>query len=245
MGESFGNWRMGRDAQMFPLITSANIACGFHAGDPLEMKKSVILAKQHNVAVGAHPGYRDLEGFGRRYMVMQPEEVATSLTYQLGALQAFLRVEDMEMHHVKPHGAFYTLLREDESVALAGARAIHALAPDIIIYWPAPSIGVRFCEELRQLGHTVVGDIYPDLSYDNGGHVVIQRQIHDTDIDFAVRQVTRFLATGQVETETGGVVDIDGASICLHGDGASALELAAAVRQAVFESGASIATISA
>jgi UPF0271 protein len=244
MGESFGNWRMGSDAEMFPFITSANIACGFHAGDPTEMRRSVRLAKRHGVAVGAHPGYRDLEGFGRRFMVMTPDEVADSLTYQIGALDAFLRVEDMELHHVKPHGAFFTLLRDDHEVGLAGARAIHALAPELIVYWPAPSLGIPFCEELRQLGHTVVGDIYPDLTYDKDGRVVIQRLIGDTDIAFAVAQVNRFLTTGEVATQSGATVTIDGASICLHGDGADAVELATAVRQAVLDAGVEVATVS-
>lgn len=122
---------------------------------------------------------------------------------------------------------------------------MHALDPNIIVYWPAPSIAVRFCEELRQLGHKVVGDIYPDLSYDDGGHVVIKRQIHETDIDFAVSQVKTFLAKGQVETESGAFVDIDGASICVHGDGNNAIALARAVQQAVLDFGVTIETVSA
>ncbi|MET8948947.1 5-oxoprolinase subunit PxpA [Streptomyces sp. NPDC004542] len=245
MGESFGNWVMGRDDEMFPLITTANIACGFHAGDPTVMRRTVRAAKEHGIAVGAHPGYHDLEGFGRRRILLSPDEVAALLTYQIGALRAFLDTEDMPMHHVKPHGALYSYLRDDEAAGLAGARAVHALMPDTLVYWPAPAFGTVFCDELQQLGHTVVGDLYPDLSYDGNGTLVIKRKITGTDMDFALGQVKQFLKTGQVQTEDGTLVDMTAGSICVHGDGDHAVELAAAVRQTVLDSGVTVEAVAA
>jgi UPF0271 protein len=233
MGESYGNWQMGRDDDMLPLITTANVACGFHAGDPMVMRRTVALAKEHGVVVGAHPGYNDLEGFGRRRILLDPDEVAAYLTYQIGALRAFLDTEGMEMHHVKPHGAFYAYLRDNDDAGRAGAAAVHALQPDAIIYWPAPAFGTTFCDELQQLGHTVVGDLYPDLSYDSSGTLVIQRKIADTDLQFAVSQVKQFVETGQVHTESGELVDMEAGSICVHGDGDHAVELAELIRQAL------------
>ncbi|WP_159775287.1 5-oxoprolinase subunit PxpA [Streptomyces sp. HM190] len=245
MGESFGNWVMGRDEEMFPLITTANIACGFHAGDPTVMRRTVRMAKQHGVAVGAHPGYHDLEGFGRRRIQLGPDEVGALLTYQIGALRAFLDTEGMPLHHVKPHGALYSFLRDDEAAGLAGARAIHALLPGVMIYWPAPAFGTVFCDELRQLGHPVVGDLYPDLSYDENGTLVIKRKITETDMDFALGQVRQFLKSGQVHTEAGTLVDMTAGSICVHGDGDHAVELAAAVRQTVVDAGVAVQAVSA
>ncbi|MCW2794320.1 MAG: LamB/YcsF family protein [Nocardioides sp.] len=245
MGESFGNWEMGRDSDMFPLITSANVACGFHAGDPIVMRRTVRLAKEHGVAVGAHPGYSDLEGFGRRRIILSPDEVEAYLTYQVGALRAFLDTEGMQLNHVKPHGAFYAFLRDDEVAGRAGAAAVHAVAPDAAIIWPAPATGTAFCDELRQLGHTVVADLYPDLSYDENGTIVIQRKIRETDVDFAVSQVRRFLESGQVETEAGTTVDMEAGSICVHGDGSHAVEVATAIRQAVLDFGADLQPVTA
>jgi UPF0271 protein len=209
------------------------------------MQQTVRAAKENGIVVGAHPGYNDLEGFGRRRIVMNPDEVAAALTYQIGALRAFLDTEDMPMHHVKPHGAFYAYLRDDADAGKAGARAIHRLMPDVMIYWPAPAFGTPFCDELQDLGHTVVGDFYPDLSYDESGTIVIKRKITDTDMEFALKQVTQFLESGQVYTESGGLVELAAGSVCVHGDGDHAIELASAIRKTIADAGVAVEAVHA
>ena len=139
MGESFGNWVMGNDAALLPFVTTANVACGFHAGDPVTLVRTVRLAKQNGVVVGAHPGLPDLLGFGRRAMKISPEDAYAYVVYQVGALQATLAVEGMRLHHVKPHGAFYSVLKADEELADAVAEAIGQLSPEPMLYWPAPT----------------------------------------------------------------------------------------------------------
>lgn len=243
IGEGFGNWTMGADAEIMPLITTANVACGFHAGDPVIMSRTVALADQHGVAVGAHPGYQDLVGFGRRQIPLDPEEIAAILTYQVGALKGFLDAHDMPLHHVKPHGALYAYLRDNAQAGAAGARAVHAIAPKALVYWPAPTGGAVFCEELTELGHEVIGEIYPDLSYSAEGKLVIQRQKAKTDLPFATSQVKKFLSEGVVEAEDGTLIPRDARSVCVHSDGPNALDVVHAVRAAITESGATIAAI--
>ncbi|MEK6441395.1 5-oxoprolinase subunit PxpA [Pseudonocardia sp. T1-2H] len=243
IGEGFGNWTMGADAEIMPLITTANVACGFHAGDPVIMGRTVELADQHGVVVGAHPGYQDLMGFGRRPIPLAPEEVAAIVTYQVGALTGFLRARDMPLNHVKPHGALYAYLRDNAEAGAAAAGAVHRLAPEAKVYWPAPTTGAVFCEELAELGHEVIGEIYPDLSYSPDGHLVIQKQKLRTDVAFAASQVKRFLTEGVVEAEDGTLLPREARSVCIHSDGPNAVDVALAVRTAITESGATIAAV--
>jgi UPF0271 protein len=244
LGESFGNWTLGDDEAVMPLVTSANVACGFHGGDPLTMERTVALAVRHNVAVGAHPGLPDLLGFGRRVMALSPEDAAAYVRYQAGALQAFLRAAGGgDLHHVKPHGAFFTVLRDDAKLAKPVAKAIRDLGDEIIVYWPAPAEGVPLCQELGELGVPVVGEIYPDLSYAPDGKLVIQRAKHQTDVEFAAHQTRLFLEEGVVEAIDGSRVPLQAGSACIHGDGPNAVEVAHAVRRAVTESGRTIATV--
>jgi UPF0271 protein len=245
LGEGFGNWVMGADADIMPLITTANVACGFHGGDPVIMGRTVELAERHGVVVGAHPGYHDLEGFGRRLIPLEPEEVEALVTYQVGALTGFLTARGMPLHHVKPHGALYAYLRDNQSAGAAAARAVHRLAPETRAYWPAPTEGAAFCEELAALGHEVIGEIYPDLSYSPDGKLIIQRRKLKTDLAFAAAQVKRFLAEGVVEAEDGSLIRREARSVCIHSDGPNAVDVAHAVRAAITESGAAIAAIGA
>jgi 5-oxoprolinase (ATP-hydrolysing) subunit A len=245
LGEGFGNWVMGADADIMPLITTANVACGFHGGDPVIMGRTVELAERHGVVVGAHPGYHDLEGFGRRLIPLEPEEVSALVTYQVGALAGFLRARDMPLHHVKPHGALYAYLRDNQAAGAAAADAVHRMAPETMVYWPAPTEGAAFCEELGARGHEVVGEIYPDLSYAPDGRLIIQRRKLKTDLAFAAAQVKRFLSEGVVEAEDGSLIPREARSVCIHSDGPNAVDVAHAVRAAVTESGASIAAIGA
>jgi UPF0271 protein len=243
LGESFGNWRMGADEAIMPLVTTANIACGFHAGDPVVMARTAALAREHGVAAGSHPGYPDLLGFGRRQYRLTPEEAAAYIRYQTGSLQAFLDAEGLPLHHVKPHGALAFYLREDESVADAVADAVAGFGPGVAFYFPAPVTGVALCDALRARGVRVVGEIYPDLSYSPEGDLVIQRAKHQTDVEFAAAQVRRFLTDGTVEAEDGSAVALEAESICVHGDGPNAIEVAAAVKAVVAAAGAQLEAV--
>lgn len=237
LGESFGNWRLGDDDGIMPVVTTANIACGFHGGDPLVMAHTSALAKRHGVAAGSHPGYPDLLGFGRRQYRLTPEEAAAYVRYQTGALKAFLDADGLPLHHVKPHGALAFYLREDDSVAASVAAAVAGFGPGVSFYFPAPTSGVKLCDELRARDVRVVGEIYPDLSYSPAGDLLIQRHKQTTDVDFAVEQVTRFLSDDAVVAQDGTSVELEADSICVHGDGPNAVEVATAVRAAVQSAG--------
>jgi UPF0271 protein len=232
MGESFGNWVMGNDEAMMPHITTANVACGFHASDPVTMLDTVRKAKRYGVVVGAHPGLPDLLGFGRRAMTITPEDAYSYVVYQVGALQAALHVNEMTLHHVKPHGAFYSVLRSDNELAAAVAQAIAELSDRPMLYWPAPT-DAALPSAASERGIRVVGEIYPDLTYAPDGGLILQRAKHETDVDFAAAQVSRYVETGKVEAVDGTLVELDAESICVHGDGPNAAEVVQAVEHAL------------
>lgn len=242
MGESFGNWVMGNDEAMMPRITTANVACGFHASDPVTMIETVRRAKTHHIAVGSHPGLPDLLGFGRRAMNITPEDAHAYVVYQTGALQAALHVQGMKLHHVKPHGAFYSILRTDEALADAVADAIAALTDEPMLYWPAPT-DAAMPVAAKKKGIRVVGEIYPDLIYAPDGSLILQRSKHETDVAFAAAQVRRFVESGKVEANDGSLIELDAESLCIHGDGPNATEVGDAVRQALADIGCEIAPV--
>lgn len=244
MGESFGNWQMGNDAGMMSLITTANVACGFHAGDPVTLLNTCKLAAQHGVVVGSHPGLPDLLGFGRRAMNITPEDAYAYVVYQTGALQAALRAHGMKLHHIKPHGAFYSVLRTNEALAEAVADAIVAIADQPMLYWPAPT-DAAMPVAARKRGIRVVGEIYPDLTYAPDGSLVLQRAKHVTDTEFAAAQVKRYVETGKVLANDGSLLALDAESLCIHGDGPNATEVGDAVRAALNEIGCKIAPVMA
>lgn len=239
MGESFGNWKMGDDAGMMPYITTANVACGFHAGDPLTMLNTVRLAKRHDVVVGAHPGLPDLLGFGRRAMNITPEDAYSYIVYQVGALQASLVTEGMALHHVKPHGAFYSVLKANEELADAVAEAMLKLGGKPLLYWPAPT-SAALPTACKRRGIAVVGEIYPDLEYAADGSLVIQRHKHTTDVAFACAQVERYVTTGKVQAVDGTLVELDAVALCIHGDGPNCTEVGAAIRQRLQDIGCAV-----
>jgi UPF0271 protein len=243
LGESFGNWTLGDDEGVMPIVTTANIACGFHGGDPLVMARTAALARQHGVAAGSHPGYPDLLGFGRRQYRLTPDEAAAYIRYQTGALKAFLDAEGVPLHHVKPHGALAFYLREDAHVAAAVADAVAGFGPDVSFYFPAPTTGMALCDELRARGVRVVGEIYPDLSYSPAGDLLIQRHKDATDVDFAAEQVARFLSEGTVQAQDGTPVALEADSICVHGDGPNAVQVATSVRAAVQAAGGRVEAV--
>lgn len=245
IGESFGNWTMGNDAAVLPRITSANIACGFHASDPVTLVRTVRLAHEHGVAIGAHPGLPDLLGFGRRVMRISPEDAYAYVVYQVGALAAAARTVGATVHHVKPHGSLMSMLATEEDLAEAVADAVLHTCDEPRIYFTAPLEGAALPEAAKARGIAVVAELYPDLSYSDEGAVIVQRQKHDTDIDFAVRQVRSFLTEGTVRTVGGRDLALEAQSICVHGDGPNAVAVIDAIRAAVESEGAAIAPLAA
>ncbi|MDR3569479.1 MAG: LamB/YcsF family protein [Syntrophobacteraceae bacterium] len=240
MGESFGAYRMGEDELIMPFVTSINIACGWHAGDPGVMAKTVRLAARYGVAVGAHPGYPDLLGFGRRTMETLPGEIKNYVIYQIGALCGFLREYGMRLQHVKPHGALYNLAARDERTAGEIISGVKAYDPDLILVAPAGS----FCAEMGVLaGLTVVREAFCDRAYLGNGHLaprtVKGAVIHDPE---KVRQRVLSLArSGRLPTLEGGQIDLAAGTLCIHGDTAGASRLAQTVRQALEEAGVEVA----
>lgn len=244
-GESFGNWSMGADAEIMPLITTANVACGFHGGDPLVMRNTVALAAGNGVAVGAHPGLPDLAGFGRRKMDVTPDDAYAMVVYQVGALSAFLAARGMALHHVKPHGALYVMLHDQEEVAAAVAEAIRDTCPAPLLYWPAPVEMHALPRAARKLGIAVVGEVYFDLGYSDEAKLVVERKKTAKDLGDVARRVRRFLAEGLVESVSGKAIPLAAETICVHGDGPNSVELARTVRTVLEEEGVAIASIAA
>jgi UPF0271 protein len=222
LGESFGNWRHGADDELLPRITTASLACGFHAGDPRTMQEAVGAAAEHGVAVGSHPGLPDLLGFGRRVMDISPEDLYADIVYQSGALEAFLRRRDLELNHVKPHGALYPMLNRREDLAEATARALTDLMAEPVLYWPAGSEDRALLRVARAHGIRVVREFYPDSRYGADGETVLERHRLPMSPDAAEAATRRFLTAGEVETVDGTVIPLEAESICIHGDGPTA-----------------------
>ena len=239
-GESFGNWTLGRDAEIVPQVTTANVACGFHAGDPVTMRKTIEIARAAGTVVGAHPGLPDLAGFGRRRMAITVEEAYASVVYQAGALKSLLAAAGMTLHHVKPHGALYLMLNDEAELAEAVARAIIDVCPVPKLYWPAPIAGLALPEAARKAGIDVVPEVYFDLEYDAHGRLVLQRKKTGVDIERLRGRVRDFARTGRVDTVDGTTIAVAARSICIHGDGPNAVELLSAVREVLGEEGVAI-----
>ncbi len=232
MGESFGRYALGSDAEVMPLITSANIACGLHAGDPPAMQATIRLAKQFGVAVGAHPGWLDLQGFGRREMSFTPEETEAFVLYQIGALAAFAKAEGMELRHVKPHGALYNQAAKDEALAEAIARAIKSFDKNLIFVGLA---GSAMISAGLALGLRVANEGFPDRRYNTDGTLVSRKQanaIIESPEEVAAHAV--ILAKEGIDF-AGKRARVD--TLCLHGDNPMAAENAKLVREALSKSG--------
>ena len=240
-GESFGNWSLGADEDLLPIISTANIACGFHGGDPIVMKQTVETARKHGTAVGSHPGLPDLVGFGRRSMTISPEDAYAMVLYQTGALKAFLDAAGMPLHHVKPHGALYGMLNNNDDLADAVSNAIVETCPDPVLYWPAPFGEHALPRAARACGITVVGEVYFDLSYDDEGRLVIERKKTAKDLNEVERRVRHFIRKREVTAISGRVIPVDAGSICIHGDGPNALEVAKTVIRVLGEEGIELA----
>ena len=236
LGESFGAWSMGRDGEMLQLVDSANIACGFHAGDPMVMRQTVATARRHGVSIGAHPSFPDLQGFGRRRIDMAPAEVEAMVVYQIGALQGIAAAEQHRVTHVKPHGALNNLACENLDLARCIARAVRAVGPDLILLAPALSALVRAAGEA---GLGVVEEIFADRQYTDDGNLVPrshpQAMVHGAEA--SVRHVMAILDGAALVSIHGKRLPCSAGSICVHGDNAEAVATAQAVRAALRAAG--------
>ncbi len=228
MGESYGAYKMGADDELIKHITSASIACGFHAGDPTWMRYTVELAEAHGVAVGAHPGYPDLAGFGRRAMAASPNEVKNDMVYQLGALQAFTKSKRLQ--HVKPHGALYNRAVGDEPVARAICEAILEVDPDMVLLALA---GSRWITIAQEMGLRVASEIFADRGLNSDGTLVsrtLPGALLDDAKQVAARSV-RMVTEGKASTVSGEEIDVAATSLCMHSDSPGAIAMFSAVRE--------------
>jgi len=239
LGESFGLYTIGNDEQVLKYVTSANIACGMHAGDPLVMDKTVRIAASNGVGIGAHPGFPDLQGFGRRNMALTPEEVKAFVIYQVGALQAFAQSIGQELQHVKAHGALYNMASKDKKIALALAQGVKAVSSDLIFMALANSAMV---EAGQEIGLKVAQEIFADRAYNPDGTLVARgtpgAMIHDKDV--AIPRVVRMVTEGKVTAITGEDIDIKADSICVHGDNPEALRFIEEIREALVKANVEI-----
>ncbi|GAA0285828.1 UPF0271 protein [Gracilibacillus halotolerans] len=229
LGESYGAFRMGNDEAILPYVDSVNIACGYHAGDPTIMQTTVKLAKEHGVKIGAHPGFPDLHGFGRRNLQMSPQEIYDMVLYQLGALHAFTIVNETTIHHVKPHGALYNMAAVDYTVASAIANAVHDFNPTIILYGLAKSELIRAGKDV---GLTTWNETFADRRYEEDG-TLTSRNTNGAVIETEqeVIEQVRLLSQGRVKTITGNIISLETDTICVHGDNKNAVKLVQTIRE--------------
>lgn len=235
LGESFGAYTIGCDEKVLKYVSSANIACGLHAGDPHVMKKTVKLALENNVAIGAHPGLMDLIGFGRRKMDIKPQEAYDIVVYQIGALEAFVHAEGAKLQHVKPHGALYNMAAKDKILAEAIATAIYRVNPKLILYGLAGSELIKAGEKI---GLKVANEVFADRTYQLDGSLTPRTMdnaiIHDEDK--AIEQVLTMVQQGIVYATTGEAIKVKADTVCIHGDNEKALAFANKIKQRLQES---------
>lgn len=230
MGEGFGRYVIGNDEAVMPLVSSANVACGFHASDPSTMLRTVKLAKEYGVAVGAHPSFPDRVGFGRREMSASPAEIRDDVMYQLGALMAFCKAEGVPLRHVKPHGALYNLAARAIEVATAIAAAVRSVDPSLVL---VGLCGSAMAAAARDAGLKFAAEAFADRGYGKDGRLVSRRE-HGAVLDdpgVVAERVVRMVRDGEVTTVEGAVLSIDPKTVCVHGDTPGAVELLRAVRR--------------
>lgn len=243
LGESYGNYTIGNDAEIIPLISSANVACGFHASDPAVMIETVKRIKESgSTGLGAHPGFPDLMGFGRRYMELSETEVHTIMLYQLSALDGIARTYGLDMNHVKPHGALYNATFKNEDLAHVIAKAVKDFNPKLKLMGLANN---NLVKAGKTLGLDVINEVFADRAYEDDGTLVSRSKegAMITDSTLATERVVRMITEGKVESINGKDVDIQADSICVHGDGEKALEFVKEIRRQLEEKGISIETL--
>ncbi|MBB6510180.1 UPF0271 protein [Rhizobium soli] len=236
LGESFGAWKMGDDSAMLDVVSSANVACGFHAGDPAGILKTLNAAAERGVAIGAHVGYRDLAGFGRRNMDPLSEELIGDVIYQIGALQGLAKAAGTRVTYVKPHGALYNTIAIDTRQAADVIAAIRAIDPSLVLMALA---GSQLVEQARTAGLTVVAEAFADRAYTPQGNLVSRREkgsvLHDPEL--VAQRMLRMVRDGVIEAIDGTMTQIDAQSICVHGDSPGAVAIAQRLRALLEESG--------
>lgn len=242
MGESFGAYKLGTDEEILKYITSANIACGFHAGDPATMRKTVKLALEHEVGIGVHPGLPDLAGFGRRNIDISAQEAYEMVVYQIGSLWGFVKAEGGRIQHVKPHGALYNMAAVNRELSEAIAEAVYKVNPELILFGLA---GSELVSAGEKIGLRTASEVFADRTYQQDRTLTSRKLPHAviTDDDAAVAQVIRMAKEGKVMTQQDVDVDIKADTVCIHGDGAHARSFAKKIRQTLEDSGISVRKI--
>ncbi|CAB3764798.1 hypothetical protein B7G54_07000 [Burkholderia puraquae] len=243
MGEGFGRYRMGDDDAILNIVTSANIACGLHAGDPEIMARTFAMAKERGVAVGAHPGFPDVWGFGRRVIPFSIGEIERLIAYQIGAAEALARYAGHRVTYVKAHGALGNMTQTDEDVAMAIARAIKAVNPELICMTFSGAVMERVC---RDMGLRVRSEVFADRAYDEEGHLLSRKSpgavLHDAGQ--AAARMLRMIQAGAIETVSGRMLKVPIDTICVHSDTPGAIDMAARVRATLEQAGISVKAFS-
>jgi 5-oxoprolinase (ATP-hydrolysing) subunit A len=240
IGEGLGRWTLGDDDALLEIVTSANIACGFHGGDPATIRATVKLAVDHGVAVGAHPSLPDLQGFGRRVMKIAPQDMYDLVVYQAGAVEAFARAAGARLHHVKCHGALYNMAANDEGLAAAMARAVRDLGGSVMLYALSNS---RMMESGKQSGLRVAGEVFADRGYADDGTLAPRgtpgAMIEDAAV--AAKRALEMVQKRYVKSLSGTPIAVSADTLCLHGDQPGAVAFAKAIRKTFSEHGISVA----
>lgn len=240
MGESFGHWSYGDapDAELMPLISSANVATGYHAGDPNHMNSLAQMAAEFGVGLGSHPGYQDLQGFGRRVINARPEELVNDILYQTGALREFGRRHGVELQHVKPHGALYMTFANDAESSRLLVEALQKAGPSLFLYCMSVSETYRVA---REAGQPTVREFFADRDYDESGSIVFTRKMRPLDPEEVADKCLRACKEGKVSTVDSTEIELPFESICFHSDTPGALEIGKAIRTRLLEGGIKIA----
>lgn len=242
LGESFGNYKIGLDEEVIKFISSANIACGFHASDPLVMAKTVSLAKENGVKVGAHPGFPDLVGFGRRNMNVSAAELKAMVQYQIGALSSFCKSNGVKMNHVKPHGAMYNMAAKDSKLALAIAEGIAEVDDSLILLGLS---GSEMLEAAKKVGLKSAAEVFADRNYEEDGSLVARTKPDAiiADENEGIERVIKMIKFHKVKAVTGKEIEICPDSICVHGDNPKALNFVKIIRERLLSENIKIETL--
>jgi len=242
LGESYGQYVIGNDEEVLKYVTSVNVACGFHAGDPYVMEKTVEKALENNVAVGAHPGFPDVRGFGRRPMAISPEDARADVIYQISALNGFMKAAGGKLQHVKPHGAFYNMAAIDYTIARAIAEAVYDVDSDLILMGLA---GGELVKAGKEVGLKTASEVFADRTYTSEGILVSRKEkgavIHDKHQ--AASQIVHIIQNGKVKAVDGTEVEIEADSICVHGDNDEAVELVKHLRTTLLDADVTIQSL--
>lgn len=239
MGESYGRWLLGDDAGVMPHISSANIACGWHGGDPGVMRATVELAKEHGVGVGAHVGFPDLLGFGRRELAVSPDETRDYILYQYGALRAFADAVGVPVQHIKPHGAFYVMINRDSRLTEALVEATREADPDLVLVL----MNEQALAVASAAGIAVAPEAFPDLDYNADGSLILERAKQPRDPAVVAERVLRVVRESKLRAVDGTDLDVSAQTFCIHGDSPNAIEVARGVREHLKGKGVAVAPL--